>query len=135
MESKLIDKINRKLVPRLDPAFIIVFGSYAKGCQRKESDIDVAFYSDGETPDKYEIFMLAQELAEELKIEVDLINLREASTVFKAQIFTTGKVIFSQNEDTRIKEQMIALSMYAKLNEERHEILDGISKRGTIYEE
>lgn len=134
MNSKLTDKIIEILVPRLQPAYLIVFGSYAKGCQREDSDIDIAFYCEDESPSRYETFLLAQELASLLKIEVDLVDLKQASTVFQAQIYSTGTVIYCENESLRMKEQMKALRMYAKLNEERKSILEGIDKRGTIYE-
>lgn len=78
--------------------------------------------------------MLSQELADHLKIEVDLVNLREASTVFAAQIFTAGVVIYSRDENIRIREQIKALSMYAKLYEDRAELLDHIEVRGSVYE-
>ncbi|OIK09247.1 hypothetical protein [Bacillus sp. MUM 13] len=77
---------------------------------------------------------MAQELADILKIEVDLANIRTASTVFQAQIYTTGPIIYSAN-DTLLKNlQMTALSMYAKLNEERQGIIKNIDENGTIYE-
>ena len=134
MQSEVIEIINKVLVPKLNPEFMIVFGSYAKGYQREDSDIDIAFYCEGESPSRYDTFLMAQELAEELKTEVDLIDLKTASTVFQAQIYITGKVIYCNNEERRMEEQMRAFSMYAKLNEERKSILDGIYKRGTIYE-
>ncbi|MGE6614258.1 nucleotidyltransferase domain-containing protein, partial [Peribacillus sp. NPDC076916] len=30
---------------KIDPVFIIIFGSYAKNSTHKDSDIDIAFYS------------------------------------------------------------------------------------------
>ena len=47
---------------------------------------------------------------------MDLIDLRKASTVLKAQIFTTGKVIFADDEIFLKQQQMTALKMYAELN-------------------
>ncbi|MGM9922702.1 MAG: nucleotidyltransferase domain-containing protein [Bacillus sp. (in: firmicutes)] len=131
MDSKLIEQIIDIMVPRFDPDFILVFGSYAKGYERADSDLDIAFYCGG-SPGRYETFLVAQELADALKMEVDLIDLKGASTVFQAQIYTSGITIYSKDEDRRVKEQMKALSMYAKLNEERKAILDGIDERGTI---
>ena len=86
------------LANKVKPSFIIVFGSYAKGLSRQNSDIDIAFYSEDTVLSSYDLFIIAQELADLLKIEVDLIDLRRASTVLKAQIFTTGKVIFVDDE-------------------------------------
>ncbi|WP_260287863.1 type VII toxin-antitoxin system MntA family adenylyltransferase antitoxin [Peribacillus aracenensis] len=113
--------------------FCSLLGSYAKNTTHRDSDIDVAFYSQDSSHITYELFLLAQELADILKIDVDLINLRTASTVFQAQIYTTGIVIYSKDDTLLKNQQMIALSMYAKLNEEREIILKKIEESGSIY--
>ncbi|MFD2616079.1 type VII toxin-antitoxin system MntA family adenylyltransferase antitoxin [Terrilactibacillus laevilacticus] len=130
-----IDKlITDFLIEKLNPSFIVLFGSYAKNTMHIQSDIDIAFFKKDVEITKYDTFMLAQELADLLKKEVDLINITEASTVFQAQIYTTGKVIYCNDELLRMKEQMKALSMYAKLNEERKIILKKVDESGSIYE-
>ncbi|MTT31415.1 nucleotidyltransferase domain-containing protein [Terrilactibacillus sp. BCM23-1] len=122
------------LIEKLTPSFIILFGSYARNTMHDQSDIDIAFYRKDSTITKYDTFMLAQELASLLKKEVDLVNITEASTVFQAQIYTTGKIIYCNDEILRMKEQMKTLSMYVKLNEERRDILKKVDESGTIYE-
>lgn len=134
MKTGMFQQVQDFLISRLNPTFIIVFGSYSNNSTHKDSDIDIAFYSEDQSLTTYDIFQLAQELADTLKIEVDLVNLRTASTVFRAQIYTTGTVIYSV-DDTLLKNlQMTALSMYAKLNEERENILKKIGESGSIYE-
>lgn len=95
MDKKMKDVITTHLMKELNPAFIIVFGSFAKGTQRNDSDLDLAFYPEDRTnpPTPYQLFIIAQELAEKVKREVDLMNLQTASTVFGAQIFHTGEVL------------------------------------------
>ena len=78
--------------------------------------------------------MLAQELDALLKREVNLVNIAETSTVFQAQIYTTGTVIYSEDDTLRMNEQMKALKMYAKLNEERKGVLRKVDESGSIYE-
>ncbi|MCG2991105.1 hypothetical protein KZ294_26495, partial [Escherichia coli] len=58
----------------------------------------------------------------------------EDSTVFQAQIYMTGTVIYSNDDRLRMSEQMKALKMYAKLNEERKDILKKVDESGSIYE-
>lgn len=135
MKTEMFQSIQEFLIGKIDPSFIIVFGSYSKNTTHRDSDIDVAFYSQDSSHITYEIFLLAQELADILKIDVDLVNLRTASTVFQAQIYTTGTVIYSKDDTLLKNQQMTALSMYAKLNEERENILKKIGESGTIYEE
>ncbi|MGP7818234.1 type VII toxin-antitoxin system MntA family adenylyltransferase antitoxin [Niallia sp. 01092] len=134
MQNDIVQLITEFLTRKINPSFIIVFGSFAKNTTHNGSDIDIGFYTKSKVVTKYEIFMIAQELAALLKREVDLVNIAEASTVFQAQIYTTGKVIFSSDEMLRMTEQMKALSMYAKLNEERKDILNKVDESGTIYE-
>ncbi|MBN8253625.1 nucleotidyltransferase domain-containing protein [Priestia flexa] len=134
MDRQIVQSITDFLHTHIDPSFIIVFGSFAKGTTHQESDIDIGFYVKHKKLEKYEIFMLAQELATILKREVDLVNIAEASTVFQAQIYMTGTVIYSNDDRLRMSEQMKALKMYAKLNEERKDILKKVDESGSIYE-
>ena len=134
MKKDTFQIIRDFLINKINPCFIIVFGSYAKGNANQNSDIDVAVFHEDTHLTSYDFFIIAQELAELLNIEVDLVNLRTASTVFQAQIYTTGIVIYSSDDTLLKKQQMTALSMYTKLNEERTEILKNIDERGCIYE-
>ncbi|MHC8965708.1 type VII toxin-antitoxin system MntA family adenylyltransferase antitoxin [Priestia aryabhattai] len=134
MDRQIAQSITEFLHTHIQPSFIIVFGSFAKGTTHQESDIDIGFYVKDKKLDKYEVFMLAQELATLLKREVDLVNIAEASTVFQAQIYTTGEVIYSGDDTLRMNEQMKALKMYAKLNEERKDVLQKVDESGSIYE-
>ena len=135
LSNEVFQHIQEFLVGKINPDFIIVFGSYATGTTHTESDIDIAFFRTGESFTSYELFMFAQELADIIKIEVDLIDLKEASTVFATQIFSTGTVIFSQNENLRMELHMRTYSMYARLNEERQPIIDKIIETGSVYGE
>jgi len=111
---------------------IIVFGSYAKGLTRSDSDIDIA-YAGNETLNPYEIFMLAQDLAALLGKDVDLLDLTQASTVMKAQIVAFGRVVYCSDEQKRQYLFMRALRDYARLNGERAVIVDSIARRGSVY--
>jgi uncharacterized protein len=132
LTNNILEKAQDFLINKINPSFIIVFGSFANGTTHKESDIDLAFFKKEQNLSSYEVFMLAQELADILKMDVDLVDLNHASTVFQAQIFSTGKVIFSNDENLRMNIEMTALSMYAKLNEERKSILENVDESGTI---
>ena len=77
--------------------------------------------------------MKAQELADIFSREVDLINLNTSSTVFKAQVVGTGKIIYCRDEIKRMYFEMRSFKAYAMLNEERDVILKKIKERGTVY--
>ncbi|OSX90641.1 nucleotidyltransferase domain-containing protein [Bacillus cereus] len=132
--QSMITAIIEKLQETVNPYWIIVFGSTAEGRERDDSDIDIAYLSDIKLGN-YKRFLLAQELADIVHRDVDLVDLSEASTVFQAQIIHTGKTIFCSDEERKTIFEMKTLKMYSKLNEERKIIFEDIKKRGSIYEE
>ena len=119
-KNKIIEFLKEKLSPDL----IYVFGSYAKNKERKNSDIDLAFLSEKEI-DEYQLFLLAQKLADKVGKEVDLIDIKKASTVFKTQVIQ-GELIYNNDNYKKLSFELKTLREYAKLNEERKEILDRI---------
>lgn len=78
-------------------------------------------------------FELAQELAARLHRDVDLVDLCTASTVMRVQVLSAGTCLISQDDPTRRSFEMYAYSDYARLNEERREIVTGITRRGLVY--
>jgi uncharacterized protein len=132
IDELLKGKVVELLDSRLKPIIIYVFGSYATGELREDSDIDIAFLSDEEFS-AYEVFLIAQEVADILGRDVDLVDLKQASTVFKAQIVGKGIIIFCSDETRKAIFQMMAFKEYAMLNEDRQIILESIRKRGSVY--
>ncbi|GAK04611.1 hypothetical protein JCM19037_3043 [Geomicrobium sp. JCM 19037] len=91
MDMHLIQTIREHLVERLDARFILVFGSTAKGTDRNESDLDIAYYPKVDsTLSSYDVFMIAQEFAQIIDRDVDIIDLQSASTVFRAEVYTSA---------------------------------------------
>ena len=128
IEKGLIDK----LVQEIKPAFIILFGSFAKGTMHEESDIDLAYFSDKQLS-SYERFILAGELAALAGREVDLIDIKKIDTVFTMQIFSEGMPIYIKDENEFTRQKMRAYSMYATLNEQRAPVIDAIKERGSVF--
>lgn len=124
----LVDKIKHEL----NPDFILLFGSFAKGTNDEESDIDLAYFSDKQLS-SYERFILASELAALANHEVDLVDIKQIDIVFAMQIFEQGIPIYIQNENDFIRQKIRAYSMYATLNEQRAPIMDAIKNRGSVF--
>jgi predicted nucleotidyltransferase len=127
-----IDIIKNFLIKNLDVDVIYLFGSSVKNTMREDSDIDIAFLSE-KFIDTFDLFLLSQKLADLVGREVDLIDIKKATTVFQTQIISTGIVIYSRDEKKRAIFEMITYKSYARLNEEREEILDKIKESGSIY--
>ncbi len=114
---------------QLNADTIILFGSAAQERLRTDSDIDVAYISDIKA-DAYDLYMSAQHLADKLQREVDLIDFRQASTVFQAQIVGTGIVLLDKQPIQRQYAFMRSLKAYAMLNEERESLIQAYSVMG-----
>ncbi|MFZ3130964.1 MAG: nucleotidyltransferase domain-containing protein [Desulfosporosinus sp.] len=132
LNSTQIETIVHTLNKLIDPWIIILFGSYAKGRARKESDIDIAFLTDQKV-DEHQSFCIAQELAESIGKNIDCVNLHLASIVFRVQVIGHGKVLYCKDETRRKYYFLRTFKEYALLNEERAIILKQIKERGTIY--
>ena len=116
-----IRDITRALAP-FAPAVIYVFGSYGTASQHPSSDLDLAFLPTLPA-DPIQIFQIANHLSGSLGLEVDLIDLNRASTVFRKEVIRTGAPIQMGDLSLRHRFEMYALSDYARLNEERREII------------
>jgi predicted nucleotidyltransferase len=123
LNNQIIDNIKKFLIDNLNPIFIYIFGSAAEGYFREDSDIDIAFYSDKRI-NPYDLFIIKEKLADIVKKDIDLVNLKEASTVFKAQIVGKGNVIYFKDEKRLSDFRIRTLKEYVLLNEERKNILE-----------
>lgn len=128
IQCRLIQKIKEEL----QPAFILLFGSFAKGTNDEQSDIDLAYFSDTKLS-SYERFMLAGKLSVLAKREVDLIDIKRIDTVFTMQIFTEGIPIYIADENTFITQKIRAYSMYVTLNEQRAPVIEAIKESGRVF--
>jgi predicted nucleotidyltransferase len=132
LNNKEIDIIKGFLIDEISPILLIIFGSALNGNFRPDSDIDIAFLSEKEYPD-YKVFILSQRLAALLGRDIDLVNLRNVSTVFKARIIGNGEVIYTKDEKMMNELFIRILKEYALLNEERKPIIERINKEGRVY--
>lgn len=132
LENNLKQQLVETIQNKLNPAFIILFGSFVKGTNRIDSDIDLAYFSK-EPLSSYERFLLASELAVIAGREVDLIDLKQIDTVFTMQIFSQGKPIYIQDENEFTRQKMRAYSMYASLCEQRASVIESIKERGSVF--
>jgi predicted nucleotidyltransferase len=110
---------------------IYAFGSQASGNARVDSDLDLAIlvenYADPET-----LWKMSGELATLAKCEVDLLDLRAASTVMQYQVITTGRCIWSRSIESTLFE-LLVLSEKLALDTARAPLMQDIIKDGKIY--
>lgn len=111
---------------------VYLFGSIAHGDSTPGSDVDLAVL----TPrglNSQSRFDLQEDLAARLGCDVDLVDLRQASTVFALQVITTGRVLLDLDSRARGLFEDFTFGRYARLNEERRGILERIAREGSVY--
>ena len=126
MEPKL-EEIKKIILNKIECEAIILFGSYARGTQNSESDIDIAIKPKKELSKK-EQFYLSQEIADAINTEVDLVNLDDIGDGFRYEILINGRTIYCEDE---FKFELYKLDMYREyleLNESRRLIIDRMKK-------
>ena len=99
-----------------------VFGSQASGQATPDSDWDIAIFP-AQSISNETRWEVAQAIASQLNSDVDLIDLREASTVLQMQVISNGELIIGQQNEADIFETKV-YSMYASLQESRKEIVN-----------
>lgn len=133
---ELIEAVQQSLIDRIieevNPAFIILFGSFAEGNAHEKSDIDLAYFSKYKLS-SYDRFLLSNELAILAGREVDLIDIKEIDTVFNMQIFEKGIPIYIQDENEFVRQRIRSYSMYATLNQQRSIVIDAIKESGSVF--
>lgn len=126
-----IARVLRAGIPGLQAAYR--FGSTASGETHATSDVDVAFIAaDPITVER--CWEVAGDLAAELARDVDLIDLRRAGTVMRVQVLRNAVTVVDDDPTALAWFEMLSLSDYARLNEERRGILEDIKERGRVYD-
>jgi SpoVK/Ycf46/Vps4 family AAA+-type ATPase len=104
------------------------FGSTVTGSERADSDVDVAVLGPGTLSPEVRR-RVTERLAEVLRRDVDLVDLRRASTVLRLQVVAYGQALPLGDADARGAFEDRVFSDYARLNEERREILAIYARR------
>lgn len=116
---------------------IYLFGSFATENERPDSDADVALLF---APDEAKTFgsLIRSRLHSELEHlfcrDVDLINVRSVSTVLQKEIIAADRRVYVGDEKAAAEFEMLTLSLYQKLNEERSEIIESAIAGGRLHQ-
>lgn len=115
-----------------DVQAIYLFGSMASGQGRADSDMDIAILPAAPLSELSR-WELQEKLAVLVSRDVDLVDLRSASTVFRVQVLANGRRLYEGDSFARANFEATALSAYARLQEERRDILKDVQQSGRIY--
>jgi predicted nucleotidyltransferase len=124
------------MIEQLQKAFpnllaIYAFGSRVQGTANAQSDLDLAVLVAGYA-DPLQLFDMANQLADQLGYEVDLLDLRAASTVMQYQVITTGQCLWAKDLQAGLFEAFV-LSEKTSLDEARAQLIQEIREDGAVY--
>jgi|LauGreDrversion4_2_1035121.scaffolds.fasta_scaffold299144_1 predicted nucleotidyltransferase len=121
-----------ELLSPICPSFIYLFGSAQRDELRPESDVDIAFYHPQDV-DFFVYLSVKESIASALSRDVDLVALKDANDVLRAQVIGYGELLSAREPQVLYERQMRWLKQYAMLNQERAPILERIKREGRIY--
>jgi predicted nucleotidyltransferase len=111
---------------------LYLFGSCARGDGRPDSDLDLAVLL-ARPLAPLERWYAQEAIAAALGVDVDLVDLRTASTVMRVEVLRDAELLFDGSPSERALFEATALGAYARLAEERRGILEDVRERGHVY--
>ena len=119
----------RQSVP--DVAAVYRFGSSVEGTTHPRSDVDLAFLP-LHPLDPVVRFELQERMASAFGQDVDLVDLRTASTIMQMQVIAKGILLAEPDHHEKERFETYVFSAYARLNEERRAIVEQVLREGTV---
>jgi uncharacterized protein len=121
----LSPSLKRTIIELLDRRFglvgLWVFGSFASGQARSDSDLDLAALFERE-PSALELLEARSALSALISRDVDLVNLESASPVLLMQVLRHGTLLLDRNPARRIRLTASAPGRYEDLSIVRREV-------------
>jgi len=130
VDLESLTKTIRAAVPDLQAVYM--FGSRARGDAGPKSDLDLAVLADKRLPE-LQRWALQERLAQLAHMDVDLVDLRRASTVLRVQVLASGQVLADVVPRARAEFEAIALGAYARFQDERRGIVEDARARGRVH--
>ena len=110
---------------------IYAFGSRIQGTEREDSDLDLAVLVAGYA-EPLQLWEQTSQLTEILGCNVDLLDLRAASTVMQYQVLTQGLRLWAIEPEAGLFE-CFALSEKTRLDADRAGLIADIEYDGRVY--
>lgn len=124
-QNKIIHALSEMFGDKLEIAYL--FGSHAAGRATEKSDLDLAVLTNEPLTQEY-VWLCAQDLAIQLGVDVDLINLMNCNTVLSMQIIQEGKLLLDHHHKAPFFETNIC-RMYQDLQLSRRDNLAAFQQK------
>ena len=92
---KLAERYALEVVKMLNPQAVVLFGSYAKGTAKDDSDIDIAVILKDFTGDYLEIYKQLYRLRRDISADIEpvLLDSSRDDSGFVAEVLKTGQIL------------------------------------------
>ena len=132
LTTEYLSQFVQQVLPECTAAWM--FGSFARGESRGDSDIDVAvMFNPSLYMDVWQLRQQAQALASQWGREVDLVNIREVSPVLQCEIIQSNQRLFAKDAEQADNFELFAMSQYREYNERFAPEFARIAATGKVY--
>lgn len=125
----ILEKNINELVQKYGIKLLYVFGSYAKGSNNKNSDIDIAVLVDDNYKPMYKLNMIGDLTSIFKRDDIDLVILNGANPVLRHQVIKYGKIIYEESLEEKVIFEAKVLSVYMDMEPFRRTQMEFINER------
>jgi predicted nucleotidyltransferase len=131
MKSELVEKIARYFDHRSEVIAVYLFGSYAKGKQRKGSDVDLAILINRDHSGRENELrsLYIADVSRILRKDLHIVMMNSAGETILAQIFKYGTCIVNRNAKVLTRFKMTAYAMIADFGYYKDLMKKGLARK------
>lgn len=124
----ILDNNIEKLVEDYGIKLLYIFGSYAKGKNTEDSDLDIAVLLDENYNPMDKLSLIGDLTLIFKRNDIDLVILNSASPVLRHQIIKYGKLVYMESEEVKVFFEVKVLKVYMDMEPFRRTQMKYISE-------